>query len=262
MRTGRAVLLRRRGFTLMELLIVVAIIAVLVAVSIPVFMSQLEKAREATCLDNRRSLKSVLTVAYMEGGAENAAAAYTGHAPECVCPSGGTISYTVSDAGSVHVWCSKHDPGTGAGLTDKQKAQSALSAISGWFTENYTSTNTFIYSTGTDAAAFLKTLSADQQSFLADKYWFVKYYKKKDGSYVPRVFFTDKAAYDSAKNGAALTVYKYDSSTDQYQISFAGRKTDSKNNKEWFCDGTGNNWGAYVDGEYVLLQWGDDYLAP
>ena len=36
-----------KGFTLAELLIVVAIIAVLVAISIPVFTSQLHKARVA-----------------------------------------------------------------------------------------------------------------------------------------------------------------------------------------------------------------------
>ena len=43
------------GFTLAELLVVVAIIAVLVAVAIPVFNSQLEKSREATDLANVRS---------------------------------------------------------------------------------------------------------------------------------------------------------------------------------------------------------------
>lgn len=43
------------GFTLVELLIVVAIIAVLVGVAIPVFNSQLEKSREATDLANVRS---------------------------------------------------------------------------------------------------------------------------------------------------------------------------------------------------------------
>lgn len=45
----------RNGFTLAELLIVVAIIAVLVAISIPIFTSQLEKSREAVDLANLRS---------------------------------------------------------------------------------------------------------------------------------------------------------------------------------------------------------------
>lgn len=44
-----------KGFTLAELLIVVAIIGVLVAISIPIFTSQLEKAREATDMANIRS---------------------------------------------------------------------------------------------------------------------------------------------------------------------------------------------------------------
>lgn len=45
----------QKGFTLAELLIVVAIIAVLVAISIPIFSSLLEKSREATDLANVRS---------------------------------------------------------------------------------------------------------------------------------------------------------------------------------------------------------------
>ncbi len=45
----------KNGFTLAELLIVVAIIGVLVAISIPIFSSQLEKSREATDLANLRS---------------------------------------------------------------------------------------------------------------------------------------------------------------------------------------------------------------
>ena len=44
-----------KGFTLAELLIVVAIIGVLVAVAIPVFTSQLEKSRESVDLANVRS---------------------------------------------------------------------------------------------------------------------------------------------------------------------------------------------------------------
>ena len=44
-----------RGFTLAELLITVAIIGVLAAISIPVFASQTEKSREATDLSNVRA---------------------------------------------------------------------------------------------------------------------------------------------------------------------------------------------------------------
>lgn len=47
--------MNKKGFTLAELLIVVAIIAVLVAIAIPIFSSQLEKAREATDAANIRS---------------------------------------------------------------------------------------------------------------------------------------------------------------------------------------------------------------
>ena len=45
----------KKGFTLAELLIVVAIIAVLAAISIPIFTSQLEKSREATDISNIRA---------------------------------------------------------------------------------------------------------------------------------------------------------------------------------------------------------------
>lgn len=46
---------KKNGFTLAELLIVVAIIAVLVAIAIPVFTTQLEKSREATDAANIRA---------------------------------------------------------------------------------------------------------------------------------------------------------------------------------------------------------------
>ena len=45
----------KRGFTLAELLVVVAVIAVLVGISIPIFTSQLEKSRESTDLANVRA---------------------------------------------------------------------------------------------------------------------------------------------------------------------------------------------------------------
>ena len=54
------------GFTLAELLMVVAIIAVLVAISIPIFTSQLHKAQVATDMANVRSYYAQLQHEYME----------------------------------------------------------------------------------------------------------------------------------------------------------------------------------------------------
>lgn len=59
----------KKGFTLAELLIVVAIIAVLVAVAIPVFTSQLEKSRDATSVANMRSAYAESQVAILTGDA-------------------------------------------------------------------------------------------------------------------------------------------------------------------------------------------------
>lgn len=58
---------KNKGFTLAELLIVVAIIAVLVAISIPVFVGQVEKAREATDLANLRAAYAEVMTSYLTG---------------------------------------------------------------------------------------------------------------------------------------------------------------------------------------------------
>ena len=55
------------GFTLAELLIVVAIIAVLVAIAIPIFTSQLEKSREAVDLSDVRSAYAEVMMAAITG---------------------------------------------------------------------------------------------------------------------------------------------------------------------------------------------------
>ena len=57
----------KKGFTLAELLIVVAIIAVLVAISIPIFNSQLEKSRDAVSVANIRSAYAEASAAYLTG---------------------------------------------------------------------------------------------------------------------------------------------------------------------------------------------------
>ena len=61
----------KKGFTLSELLIVVAIIGVLVAISIPIFTSQLHKAEVATDWANLRGFYAQLQADYMGTEKEN-----------------------------------------------------------------------------------------------------------------------------------------------------------------------------------------------
>ena len=61
---------RQKGFTLAELLITVAIIAVLVAIAVPIFRNQLEKSREAYDIYTMRQAASI-AVDYMYQGDVN-----------------------------------------------------------------------------------------------------------------------------------------------------------------------------------------------
>ena len=59
---------RNRGFTLMEMLIVVAIIAVLAAIAIPVFNGSLHKAKVAADMVNVRAYYAELQTQYITTG--------------------------------------------------------------------------------------------------------------------------------------------------------------------------------------------------
>lgn len=78
------------GFTLVEMLIVVAIIAVLVVVSIPLVSASLEDAREAADAANERAAKAAAVATYLLAGKSgNTMYAYTGD---------GTVVEVTSDA--------------------------------------------------------------------------------------------------------------------------------------------------------------------
>ena len=81
-----------KGFTLAELLIVVAIIGVLIAISIPIFTAQLEKAREATDLANIRSAYATIAANALTT-TEDKVTVYTGNTMQ----SDGPIDKIISD---------------------------------------------------------------------------------------------------------------------------------------------------------------------
>ena len=100
----------KKGFTLAELLIVVAIIAVLVAIAIPIFSSQLEKSRDATDQANVRSAYAELSAALLTNDKTTGQATLTdlglASPPWSGSLSGnsGTITYTFEGKGTNTNW--------------------------------------------------------------------------------------------------------------------------------------------------------------
>ncbi len=114
---------RTAGFTLAELLVVVAIVAVLVAVAIPVFTGALGNTEEATCAANRRSVKSMYTNAWLLDQNPDSQQTLFGNCVaqlkkqnnDVLCPSEGNYTATFTPNGAVIIKCDVH----GLGLDDE-----------------------------------------------------------------------------------------------------------------------------------------------
>lgn len=68
--------LNNKGFSLVELIIVVAIMVVLVGVLAPQFIKYVEKSKAAGDLENLQQLKTAIEVAYAEGSISSAEIAF------------------------------------------------------------------------------------------------------------------------------------------------------------------------------------------
>lgn len=97
----KAKLKKQGGFTLIEMLIVVAIIAILIAVSIPMVANALERTRDATDQANERAAKAEAAIVYLD-----AAKAPTGYKPG----NAGSFKYDAENGQLVDMSTTNIDP--------------------------------------------------------------------------------------------------------------------------------------------------------
>ena len=85
---------RNQGFTLVEIMIVVAIIAILAAVAIPNFIKYRQNSQAAACVSNLKQIEAAVEQAKMAGGEPKTIKELVGEKGyiknEPKCPAGGT----------------------------------------------------------------------------------------------------------------------------------------------------------------------------
>ena len=111
---------KMKGFTLLEMLLVVAIIAILLAIGIPAYTSSLAQAKKTVCLSNRRTLLSAVNMEYLLGSYSSLEEGFHEQYEEkgettYVCPEGGVFSWVKDSEEKGHILCSYHDKGAGGG---------------------------------------------------------------------------------------------------------------------------------------------------
>ena len=92
--------MRRKGFTLVEIMIVVAIIGLLAAIAIPNFVKARERAQTEACIANLRQIEGATQVWAVDTGAASTAAVAMGNlVPDYIrttpiCKGGGVYNLT------------------------------------------------------------------------------------------------------------------------------------------------------------------------
>ena len=95
---------RKKGFTLIEMLVVIAIIAILVAIVIPVVCETTSKARAAADAANLRSILGVLNTELAAGGKTISEAVISIQTPESMLNPGAELHVLYTNPGFIKVY--------------------------------------------------------------------------------------------------------------------------------------------------------------
>ena len=101
-----------QGFSLVELIIVIAILAILAGFLAAAYVKHLKEARAAVCLENRDRLYKEMNAKYADGTYDSLKEAYNklmeNYKNRKLCPSKGTYSWEANGDGINQIVCSVH----------------------------------------------------------------------------------------------------------------------------------------------------------
>lgn len=251
---------KRKGFTLVELIVVIVIILILAALLIPVLLRYIEKSKEASC---RSGMSSLLTE-YSAGAAEGVIdpdkdqdigdLQKAGLISEFSCPSDGEIYIQQDKDGNISIRCTYHDDGKkNSGSSGKFPGSDTMKSLRDFIDnewngskDNKSILDGYFAKYGKDSlvAAKIEDVISDSQSkTLVDKI-----YKQlsESGSNVSR-----------EQIAAAFDTYK---SKDYYAIPYVNKKTNEiilyySTNKPGETQHSSTNLVYYNDSWYFYPNW-------
>lgn len=107
---------KKSGFTLVELVVVIAILAILAAILIPLVSGYFADAQAAACAVNRRTLlEEILLKTAKDSTISLTELNRYLDERDATCPGGGTYSVTMAVPGDYRVVCSQHTEDAGGG---------------------------------------------------------------------------------------------------------------------------------------------------
>jgi prepilin-type N-terminal cleavage/methylation domain-containing protein len=236
----------RSGFTLIELIIVIAIIAVLAAILIPSILGVSERAKATVCASNMHEAVEMYAVAQAEDDGTvsplddmdkamkslNAKVLTPGTKYSGLCPSGGIVTLTVDSNGYVTLTCSKHGANTTQSFGEAlMKSLSSMSRTttggrSQKLTDYLSNGTSVVDSEATGAAGAQKSFTQIVKETLGSKTpdnqsWRLIYNKSAD-DYL--LYVTTTGKIKSSESGKQINVIKYEFKEDGTLISQSSAK--------------------------------------
>jgi|GEM_PF-2729086 len=237
----------KAGFTLVELIVVIAILAILMAVGIPFYLNAKEKSKEKVCEANRTEIMRNYIYESSIGGFTADAlkqaiadSGYSGTVTDAgnatlkgACPSGGNYTVSVNASGTITVSCDRHSSTISTNLGDAGIIQSVIDTMKNQVAGISGTPHIDSASNGKrtqNVIAELKTAGIDLSSSDAVTWRYIN---------ANRFYFTT-VDISKISAGAQVPVIKYNSAQKLYSVWLTGTYSATSDSKVYYNALTGN----------------------